>query len=94
MKGRRLEKRVKARKGPRYPLDPKKKKKRLPGPCALPGLFLSVSPLFQTQKNTQKDQKKKNHIKVSQFFSLHQKHKVLFLYPIFFSLVLHFGFGV
>ena len=38
--------------------------------------------------------KHKKHIKVSWFFLLHQKYKVLFLYPIFFSLVLHLGFRV
>ena len=38
--------------------------------------------------------KHKKHIKTSWFFSLHQKHRVLFLYLIFFSLVLHLGFGV
>ena len=51
-------------------------------------IFQHVFPIFQTQKTPKK------HIKVSWFFSLHQKHKVLFLYPIFFSFVLHFEFGV
>ena len=36
----------------------------------------------------------KKHIKASRFFSLHQKHKVLFLYPIFLFFVLHFEFRV
>ena len=56
-------------------------------PCSLPRWIWSFSPLFQTQKTHKK------HIKPSRFF-LHQKYNVLFLYPIFFSLVLHFGFGV
>ena len=78
----RLERRAKAIKGPRHPSD--KKKRGLPWFCSLPERLLHVFPLFQKQK----------HIKVSLFFSLHQKHKVLFLYPIFFSLVLHLGFWV
>ena len=57
---------------------------------------LNVFSLFQTPKKKKKkiQKKSKKHIKVSWFFSLHQKHKVLFLYPIFFSLVPCFGFGV
>ena len=38
--------------------------------------------------------KHKKHIKVSWLFFLHQKYKVLFLYPIFISLVLLLVFGV
>ena len=38
--------------------------------------------------------KHKKHIKASWFFIFHQKYKLLFLYPIFFSLVLHLRFRV
>ena len=61
---------------------------------SLPG-FSTHFPLFQTKKTHTKHRKKKTHththIKAFWFFYLHQKHKVLFLYPIFFSLILQFG---
>ena len=72
-------------KRPQAPFKPKKKS--LPGSCSLPGWILSFFSLSQTQKH-------KKYIKASWFFSLHQKQKVLFLYPIFFFLALHFGFVV
>ena len=53
--------------------------------------FYTFYPLPNTKNHTKNTQK---HFKASWFFSFHQKHKVLFLYPFFFSLVLHFGFGV
>ena len=57
-----------------------------------------LSTFFLSSKHTHthtkaKDTSKK-HIKVSWFLHLHQEHKVLFLNPIFLSLVLHLGFGV
>ena len=59
--------------------------------------FYTFFPL-PNKKNTHKTQEKTHthththtHIKASWFFYLHQKHKVLFLYPIFFSLILQFG---
>ena len=81
-KGRCFKNRAAAIKGPRHPSDQKKKK--TPG---LPALCLDEFKAFLISS------KHKKHIKPSRFF-LHQKYKVLFLYPIFFSLVLHFGFGV
>ena len=50
--------------------------------------FSTCFSLFQTQKNT-----KKTHQNFLILLSS-PKHKVLFLYPIFLSLVLHIGFGV
>ena len=64
---------------------PKKKKKTF-GSCSLPRCFLHI---FLLSRKTHK-----KHIKTSWFFLLHQKYKVLFLYPVFFSLVLYLGFGV
>ena len=55
-------------------------------------LSTCFSPLPHTKNTKKKKKKPKKHIKPSWFFSLHKKHKVLFLYPIFFSLVLHLGF--
>ena len=56
MKGRRLEKRVKARKGPRYPLDQKKKKKETS--WALCPTW-TIYECFSSLPNTKKDPKKK-----------------------------------
>ena len=55
MKGRRLEKRVKARKGPRYPLDQKKKKEISWALCPT----WTISECFSSLPNTKKDPKKK-----------------------------------
>ena len=62
---------------------------RLPGSYSLPGQILNFSSLFQTHTHTHTQNTSK-----ALDFSLHQKYKVLFLYPIFISLVLHLGFGV
>ena len=64
---------------------------RLPGSYYLLGRILNFSPLFQTHTHTHTHTQ--NTLKAFDF-SLHQKYKVLFLYPIFISLVLHLGFGV
>ena len=66
--------------------SPNQKKKDFSGSCSLPGCFLHI---FLLSRKTHK-----KHIKTSWFLLLHQKYKVLFLYPIFFSLVLYLGFGV
>ena len=84
MKGHCLVKRARAIKGPRHPPEKKKKKKKILGPTLCLDVFYTF---FLSLKH-------KKHIKASGFFLLHQKYKVLFLYPIFFSLVLHLGFGV
>ena len=61
-------------------------------------IFIStwmLSAHFSSLPNTKKHTK--THIKAFWFFFLHQKYKILFLYPIFFSLVLYlgiWGFGV
>ena len=64
----------------------KKKKKTFLGLAICLDVFYTF---FFSRKKTHK-----KHIKTSWFFLLHQKYKVLFLYPIFFSLVLYLGFGV
>ena len=69
-------------KRPQAPL--KKKKKRSPWLLCFTWMF---STHFSCLSHTH------THIKVSWFFLLHQKYKVLFLYPIFFSLVLHLDLG-
>ena len=70
---------------------PNQKKGDFPRSCSLLGHFIHISPLFQTHFYTQKHSQNKSKPLDS---SLHQKYKVLSLYLIFFSLVLHLGFGV
>ena len=70
---------------------PNQKKGDFPRSCSLLGHFIHISPLFQTHFYTQKHSQNKS--KPLDSF-LHQKYKVLSLYPIFFSLALHLGFGV
>ena len=65
---------------------PKKKKKTFLGLALCLDVFYTF--FFSREKTHKK------HIKTSWFFLLHQKYKVLFLFPIFFSLVLYLGFGV
>ena len=56
------------------------------------GLYLVFYMFFSSSTHKKHKKKKKTHVKASWFLSLHQKHKVLFIYPIFFSLDLHFRF--
>ena len=86
-----LVKRVGAIKGPKHLQTEKRQRGDFPKSCSLLGHFLHISPLFQTHIYTQKHSQNKSKPLDS---SLHQKYKVLSLYPIFFSLVLHLGFGV
>ena len=72
--------------GYKRPQSPFKQKKG--GVSLGSALYLNVFYIFSLSS------KHKKNIKTSWFFSLYQKHKVLFLYPTFFSLVLHLGFGV
>ena len=55
--------------------------------------FLPLKHQKKKKKNTHTHTHTHTHNKVFWFFFLHQKYKVL-LYPIFFSLILHLGFGV
>ena len=72
-------------KRPQTPSKPKKKKWDFLGPTLCLDEFWTF---LLSSKHTHT-----KHIKGT-WFSLHQKYKVLFLYPIFISLVLHLGFGV
>ena len=75
----------KACRGYKRPQAPFRPKKRcLPRFCSLPEHLLHIFSLIQTRKTHKNTSKPLDS-------SLHQKHKVLFLYPISFYLVLHFG---
>ena len=62
--------------------------------CSLLGIFPHIFPSFKHKKHTKKHPKKKTHQNFLILLSSPKKHNALFSYPIFFSLVLHFGFGV
>ena len=81
LQGSSLQKLCRGYKRPQAPFRPKKETSGLPALC------------IDEFKAFLLSSKHKKHIKPSRFF-LHQKYKVLFLYLIFFSLVLHFGFGI
>ena len=90
LKGCYLVKRTRAIKGPKH-LQTRKKEKRFWVLLCAWTFFAHFLSLPNTSLHIKTHKK---HIQVSWFFLLHQKYKVLFLYPIFFSLVLHFGSGV
>ena len=73
-------------KRPQAPLRPKKKETPLATAFCLDE-FWAFLPSSKPKKHTKNTSKPLDS-------SLHQKYKVLFLYPIFFSLVLHLGFKI